>query len=227
MRVVRCLLSLLLGYLLGSFPSGVLIGRWKGVDVRRYGSGRTGATNVLRILDPRSAGLVAVLDILKGAFSVLLARALFKPRDDWNDAAAGMGAVIGHTHSIFLRFRGGRGVLTTGGAMLPMNPTIPWIAMAVAAVPIALTRYMSLGSMIGVSSQALMELPLALGKRDSWAHFAYALASSAWVVAEHHDNIQRLLAGTERKVGEKVQVRPEAAQTPTSSGSPSLPAHAR
>ncbi|HEY7349100.1 MAG TPA: glycerol-3-phosphate 1-O-acyltransferase PlsY [Ktedonobacterales bacterium] len=227
MRVVRWLLSLLLGYALGSFPSGVMIGRWKGVDVRRYGSGRTGATNVLRILDPRSAGLVAVLDILKGALPVLLSRALFKPRDDWNDAAAGMGAVLGHTRSIFLRFRGGRGVLTAGGAMLPMNPFITWTALIAAAVPIALTRYISLGSMIGVSSQAVMSLSLALSKRDSWAHFAYALVSSAWVVAEHHDNIRRLLAGTERKVGEKVQIKLETAQTGACSDSSSLPTQAR
>ncbi|HLW03368.1 MAG TPA: glycerol-3-phosphate 1-O-acyltransferase PlsY [Ktedonobacterales bacterium] len=225
---MRVIASLLLGYIFGSFPSGVLIGRWKGVDVRRYGSGRTGATNVLRTLDPGSAALVAGLDMLKGTLPVLLTWALFKPRSDWNDAAAGMGAVIGHTHSIFLRFKGGRGVLTTGGAMLPMNLPIPWLALVVAAVPIALTRYISLGSMIGVSSQALMALPLALTKRDSWAHFAYALASAAWVVAEHHDNLQRLLAGTERKVGQKVQIASTpAVQMPTSAGSSSLPAQVR
>jgi len=227
MRLLRGLLSFLVGYLFGSFPSGVLIGRWKGVDVRHYGSGRTGATNVLRTLGLRNAGLVAVLDILKGATPVLLSRVLFRPRDDWNDAAAGMGAVVGHTHSIFLRFRGGRGVLTTGGAMLPMNPPIPWIAIVVSTVPIYLTRYISLGSILGISSQAGMELGLALRKRDSWAHFAYALASSAFVIGEHYDNIQRLLAGTERKVGEKVQVAPEAAQTPTASGKSSLPAQVR
>ncbi len=224
---MRVVCSLLLGYVFGSFPSGVLIGRWKGVDVRRYGSGRTGATNVLRTLDPRCAALVALLDILKGALPVLLARALFKPRNDWNDAAAGMGAVIGHTHSLFLRFHGGRGVLTTGGAMLPMNPVIPWLAAAVAAVPIARTRYISLGSMIGVSSQAVLHLPLALSKRDSWAHFAFALASAVWVVAEHHDNLRRLLAGTERKIGEKAQIIPAAPQMPTASASSSLPAQVR
>jgi len=227
MRVVRHLLLFLLGYLFGSFPSGVLIGRWRGVDVRRYGSGRTGATNVLRILDPRSAGLVALLDLLKGALPVLLARALFAPRQPWAEAAAGFGAVLGHAHSMFLRLRGGRGVLTTGGAMLPMNPPTPGLALACASVPIALTRYISLGSMIGVASQAIIELGLALKKRDSWAHFAYALASSALVIAEHHDNIRRLLAGTERKLGEKVSIPLTAPQAPTFSGSPSLPAQVR
>jgi glycerol-3-phosphate acyltransferase PlsY len=225
---MRVIVALLLGYMSGSFPSGVLIGRWKGVDVRRYGSGRTGATNVLRTLDPPSAALVAGADMLKGALPVLLTRALLKPRSDWNDAAAGMGAVIGHTHSIFLRFRGGRGVLTAGGAMIPMNPPVPWLALGVAAVPVALTRYISLGSLIGVSSQALLELSLALSKRDSWAHFTYALASGAWVVAEHHDNLQRLLAGTERKVGQKAQIiSTPASQLPTSSGSSSSPAQVR
>ncbi len=227
MRLVRCLLALAIGYLCGSFPSGVLIGQWRGIDVRRYGSGRTGATNVLRILGPRLAGLVAIIDILKGALPVLLTRRVFFPQEPWAEPAAGLGAVVGHTHSIFLKFRGGRGVLTAGGAMLPMNPPVPWIALVCAAIPIALTRYISLGSMIGVTSQAVIEFGLTLRKRDSWPHFAYALASAAFVIAEHHDNIRRLLNGSERKLGEKVVPAPEPAQTLTVSGSPSLPAQVR
>ncbi len=228
MRLARCLLAFALGYLCGSFPSGVLIGRWRGVDVRRYGSGRTGATNVLRTLGPRLAGLVALVDIIKGALPVFLARHLLFPREPWAEPAAGMGAVVGHTHSVFLKLRGGRGVLTTGGAMLPMNPLVPWLALIVAAIPIALTRFISLGSMIGVATQAALELVLALRKRDSWPHFAYALASAVFVIAEHYDNIQRLLAGTERRVGEKAVIPPEVAQaTLISSGNPSLPAQVR
>ena len=228
MRLVRCLLAFVLGYLCGSFPSGVLIGRWRSVDVRRYGSGRTGATNVLRTLGPRLAGLVALVDLIKGALPVLLARHVLFPREPWAEPAAGMGAVVGHTHSIFLKFRGGRGVLTTGGAMLPMNPFVPWLALIAAAVPIALTRFISLGSMIGVATQAALELVLALRRHDSWPHFAYAIASAVFVIAEHYDNIQRLLAGTERKVGEKVVMASEALQaTPISSGNPSLPAQVR
>lgn len=227
MRIVRCLLALAFGYLCGSFPSGVLIGRWRGVDVRRYGSGRTGATNVLRILGLRLAGLVAVIDILKGALPVLLTRHVLFPQEPWAEPAAGMGAVVGHTHSIFLKFHGGRGVLTTGGALLPMNPLTPWVALACAAIPIKLTRYISLGSMIGVAMQAVMQLGLALKKRDSWPHFAYALASAIFVIAEHYDNIQRLVAGTERKVGEKVTLTAQPDQTLTTSGSPSLPAQVR
>lgn len=227
MRLVRCLLALAIGYLCGSFPSGVLIGHWRGVDVRRYGSGRTGATNVLRILGPRLAGLVAVIDILKGALPVLLARRVLFPQEPWAEPAAGMGAVVGHTHSLFLKFRGGRGVLTAGGALLPMNPLVPWLALACAAIPIKLTRYISLGSMIGVASQAAIELGLALRKRDSWPHVAYALASAVFVIGEHHDNIRRLLNGSERKLGQKVVAAPEPAQTFTTSGSPSLPAQVR
>ena len=227
MRLVRCLFAFVLGYLCGSFPSGVLIGRWRGVDVRRYGSGRTGATNVLRILGPRLAGLVALVDIIKGALPVFLTRHVLFPREPWAEPAAGIGAVIGHTHSVFLKFRGGRGVLTTGGAMLAMNPIVPVVGLAVAAIPIALTRFISLGSMIGVATQAVVELVLALRRRDSWPHFTYALASAVFVIAEHYDNIQRLLAGTERKVGEKVLMAPEAPQTARTSASPSLPTQVR
>ena len=227
MRLVRCLLAFTLGYLCGSFPSGVLIGRWRGVDVRRYGSGRTGATNVLRILGPRLAGLVALVDIIKGALPVALTRHVLFPREPWVEPAAGLGAVVGHTHSVFLKFRGGRGVLTAGGAMLPMNPIVPWLSIIAAIIPIALTRFISLGSMIGVAAQAVLELVLALSKRDSWPHFTYALASAVFVIAEHYDNIQRLRAGTERKLGEKVVMPPEAVQTARASASPSLPIHAR
>ncbi len=227
MLLARCLLALVIGYLFGSFPSGMLIGRWRGIDVRRYGSGRTGATNVHRILGLRLAGVVAIMDILKGAIPVLIARFVLFPKQPWTDAAAGLGAVVGHNHSIFLKFRGGRGVLTSGGAMLPMNPAVPWLALVCAAIPIKLTRYISLGSITGMATQALIELAFVLTKRDSWPHFAYALASSALVIAEHYDNIQRLLAGTERKLGQKVLIPAEQAQTPTASGNPSLPAQVR
>lgn len=195
--------------------------------MRRHGSGRTGATNVLRILGLRLASLVALVDIIKGVLPVFLTRHVLFPREPWAEPAAGMGAVVGHTHSPFLKFRGGRGVLTTGGAMLPMNPSIPFIALASAAIPIALTRFISLGSMIGVATQAALALILALSKRDSWQHFAYAIASAVFVIAEHYDNIQRLLSGTERKLGEKVEMSPEAAQTARTSSTFSLPTQVR
>lgn len=195
--------------------------------MRRHGSGRTGATNVLRILGPHLAGLVALIDIIKGALPVFLTRRVLFRREPWAEPAAGMGAVVGHTHSLFLKFRGGRGVLTTGGAMLPMNPIVPLVALASAAIPISLTRFISLGSMIGVATQAAFALILALSKRDSWPHFAYALASAVFVIAEHYDNIQRLLCGTERKLGEKVVMAPEAAQTARTSATFSLPTQVR
>ena len=182
---------------------------------------------MLRTLGPRLAGLVALIDIIKGALPVFLVRHICFPREPWAEPAAGMGAVVGHTHSVFLKFRGGRGVLTTGGAMLPMNPFVPWLAIIAAAIPIALTRFISLGSMIGVATQAVLELVLAWRKRDSWPHFAYALASAVFVIAEHHDNIQRLLAGTERKLGEKAAMASETAQIAPTSITPSLPAQAR
>lgn len=227
MLLLRCLCSLLLGYLCGSFPSGVLIGRWRGVDVRRYGSGRTGATNVARTLGGRYALLVALLDLLKGALPVALTRHVFCRRQPWTETCAGIGAILGHNHSLFLRFRGGRGVLTATGAMLAINP-LPLLPAAVCAyIPIKLTRYISLGSMTGAVCTLPFHFVLVASKRDSWAHFAYPVASAAIIIAEHYDNIQRLLAGTERKVGEKVTLPTPTVQTPTFSGKPSLPAHAR
>ena len=155
LAIIRLVLTALIGYLAGSFPSGVIVGKLYGVDVQAHGSGHTGATNVLRTAGGKAAAIVLILDIAKGALAVLLARFLLFPVSAnpagldlalWAEPIAGLAAILGHNFSLFLRFKGGRGVATGGGAALAMNPLVIALALPLGALPVALTRYVSLGS---------------------------------------------------------------------------------
>lgn len=214
MSVNKALLRLLgvgiVGYLLGSIPSGVVIGKAYGVDPRTKGSQRTGATNVLRLLGRGPAIAVAALDAGKGVASVYLARNLFslgqpelKIYADWADAVGTLTALLGHNHSIFIRFKGGRGVLTGTGAMAMMSPAAFVCAGIAGAIPIAVTRYVSLGSITGSAVAPVADLVLVVRGWDSVAHLLGLALGGGYVIYSHKDNIQRLLNGTERKLGER------------------------
>lgn len=207
--ISRFLATALSGYLLGSLPSGVLVGRAFGVDPRSYGSGKTGATNILRTLGPGPAAVVAALDVGKGAAATLLPRHLYL-RDDpdlapWGEALGGAAAMLGHNYSVFIKFTGGRGVLTGAGAMAVMSP-LAWLCGLVAAMlPIAITRYVSLGSMLGAVASPAVDLVLVLRGRDSLPHLLFLALGGGFVIVSHKDNIQRLLNGTERKLGQRAR----------------------
>jgi glycerol-3-phosphate acyltransferase PlsY len=220
--ILRFIAAVLAAYLVGAIPSGVLVGKLVGdVDVRGYGSGKTGATNVLRTLGPGPAALVVAGDLAKGAIAVLLARYLFfgalvpfpihaaathsaldlyRP---WAEALAGLAAVLGHTYSIYIKFSGGRGVLTGTGAVVVISPLAILIGLVAGIVPIALTRYVSLGSILGAAAVALVELILFLTSRAPLPSLLYTLLAAGYIIALHRDNIERLLHGTERKLGER------------------------
>lgn len=212
MIIVRFVIAALVGYLLGSIPSGVIVSRlFGGADPRTKGSGKTGTTNVLRTLGPGPAALVVVGDIGKGVVAVLLARYLFAPvqpgmlsatQQAGAEAVAGLAALLGHNHSIYIRFSGGRGVATGGGAMLAMSPVTVGFAVIAMAIPIATTRYVSLGSIMGCVACGVVDSLLVITGHDIWPHAIYAVLAAAFVIFSHRDNIQRLLAGTERKLGQ-------------------------
>ena len=216
--ILRFLGAVVAGYLLGSIPTGVIVSRvMGGADPRQEGSRKTGATNILRTLGPGAAAVVVLVDLLKGVAAVLLVRyAIFGaiPHPGYSDptwglmrdgaeALAAIAALLGHNYSLFIGFKGGRGVLTGTGAMITMSPLAALFA-AIAGVPaVFLTRYVSLGSILGAIMAGSMELFLTIIGRDSWPHCAFIVAASAIVVIAHKDNIQRLRAGAERKLGEK------------------------
>jgi glycerol-3-phosphate acyltransferase PlsY len=204
--VGRYVLAALVAYLFGSLPSGVLVGRLFGnVDPRTRGSGRTGATNVLRTLGPGAAALVALSDVLKGAIPVLLARYLIYPHEPqpWAEAVAGFAAVLGHNYSVFIRFTGGRGVATGGGAALVMQPLVVLAGAVGLVVPIAITRYVSLGSIVAAATCAVTDAALVALGRDSYPHLVFIAVGAAFIIFSHRDNITRLMNGTERKLGDK------------------------
>lgn len=203
------LLAAILGYFLGAIPFGLLIGRWtRGIDLRAYGSHRTGATNALRTLGAPAAAGVFVLDVAKGVAAVLIARLLFAgdPVVEWAAALAGLAAIVGHNWSVFIGFTGGRGVATSAGALGAMTPwTLVFLLPIVFAV-MWRTRYVSLGSIVGAVSAPIITAFLAGVGWASVQAIAYALASGLLVTVAHADNIGRLRAGTERRIGQKEQV---------------------
>ena len=201
MPALSLVVAVLIGYLIGSFPSGVVIGRLAGADPRATGSGRTGTTNALRSLGMRWAVAVAALDVAKGIVAVLAGNAIGP--EPWAGAMAGVAAVIGHVWSIFIGFRGGRGVATGGGAMLVLAPLAVLAAAAELVAIVAATRLVSLGSISASITAVLVTGVLyAVGWAGLEAVVAAALIAAVVVVA-HADNIGRLLAGTERRLGER------------------------
>jgi glycerol-3-phosphate acyltransferase PlsY len=206
---MNLLLSAILGYVLGAIPFGLLIGRWtRGIDLRAYGSHKTGATNALRTLGARAAAGVFVLDVAKGAAAVLAARLLFGGTDttEWAAALAGVAAIVGHNWSAFIGFTGGRGVATSAGAMGAMSPWTLVIMLPIVIGVIWRSRYVSLGSITGALGAPIVTAVLAGLGAASLPAVAYALASGLLVTVSHADNIGRLRAGTERRIGQKEQV---------------------
>ena len=192
---------LVLAYLLGSIPWGYILLRFRsGMDVRDYGSGRTGMSNVLRTGGGRVAALVLALDMGKGILVVVLAREAMDSTA--GEVAAGLLALIGHNWPIFLKFRGGRGVLIGLGGLSVMAPIAAGIA-AFSFIPITLlSRYLSLGSIMGVVIGAFSMLALALAGVYSNAYILYAFVGSAIIIWQHRDNIRRIRQGSERRLGQ-------------------------
>ena len=194
------LLTLLLGYLLGSLPSGFLAGKWcKGIDLRTIGSGSTGATNVLRNVGKKPALVVFLLDVAKGAAAVLLAGALTQsnPLNDWIQVLAGLAALAGHIWPVWLGFKGGKAVATGLGLFLGLAWPVGLACFGVFMAVFSLSRIVSLASVVAAVSLPLL---MAAGS-DSNADLVVALVAMLLVLWRHRSNIQRLINGTEPRVG--------------------------
>lgn len=190
-------LGLLGAYLVGSIPFGIIVGKGIfGVDPRTVGSGNIGAANSLRALGRGGALLVLAGDILKGVLPTLLASHLL-PNGHWGIAAAGLATILGHNWSVFLGFRGGKGVATGLGVLVVLS----WPATAVFAVvwlaTVAATRYASLGSIL---ANAAIPVSLVVMRAPPW-YTAYGVVALVLVLWRHAGNLRRLLAGTELRVG--------------------------
>lgn len=225
MSFLGLILIALIGYIWGSIPSGYWMGkllRGKDFDIRDYGSRKIGATNVLRTLGKTPAAIVFLFDLSKGLLPTLIA--LFVPFffvGGWGPAIAGLAALLGHCFPVFINFKGGRGVMTGSGVILLLSPLTYIICAIVAGSTIALSRYVSLGSILGaLASMICGVLWYVLGRLNT--HFfaavnlptmLYLIVGPGLVILFHNDNIRRLLSGNERKLGQKVQIENEGASS--------------
>ena len=196
--LLSSLLLLALGYLLGSMPNGYLAGRWlKGIDLRQCGSGSTGATNVLRNVGKGPALVVFLLDVGKGALAVLLAKSF--ELNDWVQVLAGLAALAGHIWPIWLGWKGGKAVATGLGMFLGLAWPVGLACFGLFMAVISISRIVSLSSVV-----AAIGLPvLMLISGGSSAYLVVSLVASLMVLWRHRSNIERLLAGTEPRIGKK------------------------
>ena len=195
-------LFILVSFLIGAIPWGYLAGRlMRGIDLRAVGSGGTGATNVLRTLGGKASAVVFILDVLKGVAPVLVARAL--GFGSWWVAMAAVAAVAGHCWSPFIGFKGGKGVATGAGAAIALFP-YTLLALPVMAAVVWATRFVSLGSLVAAGLVAVLAVAFAAAGHLVWPFAAALLAIAAIIAVRHRGNIERLLAGTERRFGERI-----------------------
>lgn len=202
--MIDYVILVLTGYALGSVPFGVIVG-WaaKRVDVREYGSGNTGTTNVLRTVGRPAAALVLLLDMGKGVLSVVIARVVSDTASV--ESAAALAALAGHNWPVFLGFRGGRGTATGWGSLLILSPISGLAATVVGTSLIVTTRYASLGSIAAATAGTGTLVGLSLAGQLPLGCVWFAAIGGPLVVLRHRDNIRRLLKGEERKMGQPAQ----------------------
>lgn len=200
-------LLILAAYLLGSTPTGYMVGRYlKGIDIREHGSGSTGATNVLRTVGKPAAIAVLLVDLLKGSLALLLINAVYYYAPSllaaawhpWLITLTALAAIIGHSKSIWLNFTGGKSVATTLGVLLIMNPVVALATLASFGVVLAISRIVSLSSICGAIAVNILMLVL----HQPLAFCIFAAIAGIYVILRHKTNIQRLIAGEEPKIGE-------------------------
>lgn len=220
MPIAGYILTVLIAYLLGSIPTGFLVAKARGVDIRTVGSGNIGATNVFRILGKAAGVFVLVVDAAKGWLAVFVVAKLVSgwfypepgsPALEWFRLCAGIAAILGHNYTCWLHFKGGKGIATSAGVLVALVPKPLLVVLAIWIIIFALSRYVSLASIV-----AALSLPFAawaFGETRTIIFVTAALAALA--IYKHKANIQRLINGTENRIGAKKGSSAEAPK-PTS-----------
>lgn len=200
------LLAAIAAYFCGAIPFGVLVGTARGVDVRAVGSGNSGATNVWRTLGPVAGTLVFLLDAGKGWLAVWFARELLydfhQPQSTWQIAMCAALVVLGHTFSVFLKFRGGKGIATAFGAMLAIVPLVALGCIALWAIVLLMSRTISVASIV-----ACIATPIGLvWTRAPLPYGTVVILLAMVAIWKHIPNMKRIISGTEPKIGRKKTV---------------------
>ncbi len=194
---MKVILTIIISYLIGCFSSAYFIGKvFKKIDIRGYGSGNSGATNALRVMGLQLGALTFVFDILKGVVAVLIGRKILGTN---GDLVGGFFAVIGHNWPVFIKFKGGKGVATSIGALMMINLPTFVIAASIGLLLVFITRYVSLGSLCFLLSTPIIYL--ILNKDISIEYLIFTLLLGTLSVIRHKDNIKRLREGNENKIG--------------------------
>jgi glycerol-3-phosphate acyltransferase PlsY len=201
-------LCLVASYLVGAFPTSYLAARWfGGIDLREHGSKNLGATNLYRVLGWRFALPVGLIDVAKGAVPVLVFAPLVSDSELFA-LIAGMTAIVGHVYSVFVRFKGGKGVATAAGVMLALTPIALAVSLVVWVALVFLTGYVSVGS---IAAAAIFPLAVLLLEHPSIPEILWLdVGVAAGIIWLHRANIQRLLKGTENRFGRRAASTPRA-----------------
>lgn len=193
--ILHFLLGFVLGHVCGSVPSGLwLVQAFHGIDIRNYGSKNIGTTNVFRTVGPKTAVLVLIADAFKGILAVGIMSYFF--HNPLLDVVTALGALLGHNYSLFLGFKGGKGVATALGLLIFMMPNVAVASFGIWLVCVLLTRFVSLGSIMA----AIFTPPLAWYLGYPSAYVIFSVVAAFFVVLRHKENIHRLLTGTESKI---------------------------
>ncbi|MEJ6643147.1 MAG: glycerol-3-phosphate 1-O-acyltransferase PlsY [Akkermansiaceae bacterium] len=201
----------LLGFLLGSIPFGLILGKLKGIDIREHGSGNIGATNVFRTLGKKIGITCLLLDFMKGFIPVLIAIKLtpHNTHGQTIEVVTALAAILGHNYSPWIAFKGGKGIATSGGALMALMPVGVLLLIIIFIVVTKLTKYVSIGS---IATAVSLPLVFLLGSslhgkfpNGDWNKplFVFCLIAGALAVWKHRANIARLRAGTEHRIGQK------------------------
>lgn len=194
------IISFVIAYLLGSINTSILVSKISlGTDIRNHGSGNAGATNALRTLGKKAAIIVVIGDLLKGIIAVLIARYI---SSDTGSLIGGLGAILGHNFPIYFQFKGGKGIITSIAVLFMINWKMALVILIISIVIIALTRYVSLGSIIG---SCLYPISVYLFDKRGIEYIIFAVIIALLAVIRHKDNIKRLVKGNESKLGSKAK----------------------
>lgn len=204
--ILKIILCLIFGYLFGCFSTAYFVGRINKVDIRKYGSGNMGTTNALRTLGAKAGALTLIGDVIKAVVAILLVRYMFFPDYEFIELLAlytGLGVVIGHNYPVWLGFKGGKGMAATGGAMAAFDPLIIPIGLPLFVLSVAITRYVSVGSL---AIAILFPIWIFFRHPGDLHMLIVALIFMALAFFKHRTNIKRLMNGTENKIGQRVKI---------------------